>query len=128
MERHLSQNKELLLKNCHLVTASDEFEADLLIRDGRIAAIGNQLTTTGTTYDVHGLFVMPGGIDTHVHLEHPIDRIGISTADDFFTGSVAAACGGTTTIIDFALQRRGDDLVKVSEERRTLSISVFMSF
>ena len=121
MERHLSQNKELLLKNCHLVTASDEFEADLLIRDGRIAAIGNQLTTTGTTYDLHGLFVMPGGIDTHVHLEHPIDRIGISTADDFFTGSVAAACGGTTTIIDFALQRRGDDLVKVSEERRTLA-------
>ena len=64
---------------------------------------------------------MPGGIDTHVHLEHPVDRIGIETADDFFSGSVAAACGGTTTLVDFALQRKGDDLEKVSTERAELA-------
>jgi dihydropyrimidinase len=60
---------------------------------------------------------MPGGIDTHVHLAHPIDRLGIKTADDFHTGTVAAACGGVTTIIDFALQRRGDSLVQARDDR-----------
>ena len=112
---------EWLLKGGTLVTASESFAADVLIRDGRIAAVGESLSTTGETRDVSGLLVMPGGIDTHVHLEHPIDRIGIETADDFFSGSVAAACGGTTTLVDFALQRKGDDLEKVSLERAELA-------
>lgn len=103
------------------MTASEEFDADLLIRDGRIAALGRHLETDGEIKDVSGLLVMPGGIDTHVHLEHPIDRIGIETADDFFTGSVAAACGGTTTLVDFALQRKGDELEPVVLARRALA-------
>lgn len=116
-----AENHELLLKGGRLVTASEEFEADLLVRDGRIAAIGTSLSTEGEVREVSGLLVMPGGIDTHVHLEHPIDRIGIETADDFFSGSVAAACGGTTTLVDFALQRRGDDLRTVADRRRELA-------
>ena len=68
--------------------------------------------------DATGHLVMPGGIDTHVHLAHPIDRMGIETADDFYSGTVAAACGGVTTIIDFALQRRGDGLTEAVERRR----------
>ena len=110
-----------MLRGGTIVTASETFEADLLIRDGRIAAVGTSLTTIGEIRDVLRRFVMPGGIDTHVHLEHPVDRIGIETADDFFSGSVAAACGGTTTIVDFALQRKGDDLEKVSTERAELA-------
>jgi len=102
--------KELLLKNGTLVTASDRFDADLLIRDGHIATVGKDLTTDGETRDVTGLLVMPGGIDTHVHLQHPIERLGVVTADDFHTGTVAAACGGTTCIIDFALQKKGDSI------------------
>lgn len=101
---------ELLLKNGTLVTANDTFAADLLIKDGRIAAFGKDLTTAGETRDVAGLLVMPGGIDTHVHLQHPVERLGVTTADDFHTGTVAGACGGTTCIIDFALQKKGDSI------------------
>ena len=113
--------EELLLRGGTIVTASETFEADLLVRDGRIASVGQSLSTTGEIRDVSGLSVMPGGIDTHVHLEHPVDRIGIETADDFFSGSIAAACGGTTTLVDFALQRKGDDLERVSTERAELA-------
>jgi dihydropyrimidinase len=60
---------------------------------------------------------MPGGIDTHVHLEHPIERLGVTTADDFHTGTVAAACGGTTCIIDFALQKKGDSIERAVRRR-----------
>ena len=109
--------KELLLKNGTLVTASDKFDADLLIRDGHIAAFGKDLTTDGETRDVAGLLVMPGGIDTHVHLQHPIERLGVVTADDFYTGTVAAACGGTTCIIDFALQKKGDSIEEATRRR-----------
>ena len=117
----MSETQELLLKGGRLVTASEEFDADLLVRNGRIAAVGHDLSSTGEVRDVSGMFVMPGGIDTHVHLEHPIDRIGIETADDFYSGSLAAACGGTTTLVDFALQRKGDDVEKVARARAELA-------
>lgn len=109
--------KELLLKNGTLVTAKDTVSADLLIRDGHIAAFGKDLTTDGETRDVAGLLVMPGGIDTHVHLQHPVERLGVVTADDFYTGTVAAACGGTTCIIDFALQKKGDSIEEAIRRR-----------
>ena len=109
---------ELLIRGGTLVTASESVEADLLIRDGKIEARGRNLKTDGEVVDATGHLVMPGGIDTHVHLAHPIDRMGIETADDFYSGTVAAACGGVTTIIDFALQRRGDGLTEAVERRR----------
>jgi dihydropyrimidinase len=110
----------LLIRGGTLVDASRSTSGDLLVRDGRIAAAGAIATDEAgdaTVLDAHGLLVMPGGIDTHTHLAHPIDRMGISTADDFYTGTVAGACGGVTTIIDFALQRKGDSLPDVMERR-----------
>jgi dihydropyrimidinase len=108
---------EILLKGGTLVTASETREGDLLVRGGKIVEIGQGLQTTGQVLDVTDHLVMPGGIDSHVHLSHPIDKLGIKTADDFFTGTIAAACGGVTTIIDFALQRQGDSLAETLESR-----------
>ena len=110
-------SSDLLLTGGTLVTPSESTQADLLIRRGRIAAIGRDLQADCDRRDVTGLWVMPGGIDTHVHLEHPIDRLGVVTADDFYTGTVAAACGGTTSIIDFALQRKGETIEQAVTRR-----------
>jgi dihydropyrimidinase len=108
---------ELLVRGGTLVTATSSWESDLLIRDGKIAQVDTNLDTAGRILDASNQLVMPGGIDTHVHLSHPIDALGITTADDFHTGTVAAACGGVTTIIDFALQRRGDSLTDTRDRR-----------
>ncbi len=110
-------SNELLIRGGTLVSESDTRTCDLLIRDGKIANIGENLDTSGRTIDAQHKLVMPGGIDTHVHMSHPIDALGITTADDFYTGSLAAACGGTTTFIDFALQRPGDSLATTRERR-----------
>jgi dihydropyrimidinase len=114
--------EELLITGGTLVTATGTQQADLLIRDGKIAEVGIGLPTVNRTIDATKMLVMPGGIDTHVHLSHPIDALGIKTADDFQTGTVAAACGGTTTIIDFALQLPGDSLA-LTRQRRLTEIS-----
>jgi len=108
---------ELLVRGGIVVTDRESEHADLLVRDGRIAAVGEDLSTSGRVIEAAGHVVMPGGIDSHVHLHHPIDRLGIRTADDFHSGTVAAACGGVTTIIDFSLQRQGDSLLDARERR-----------
>ena len=108
---------EILLRGGTLVTADESRNCDLLVRNGKIAEIGKGLQTAGQALDVPGHLVMPGGIDTHVHHAHPIEALGIETADDFFSGTVAAACGGVTTIIDFALQRKGDSLTGTRDRR-----------
>ncbi len=109
--------RELLIAGGTVVTAEGMEPGDVLIRDGRVAEVGPGLATEGDTLDAGGHWVMPGGIDTHTHLAHPIDRLGITTADDFHSGTVAAACGGVTTIIDFSLQRRGETLALARDRR-----------
>jgi dihydropyrimidinase len=100
---------DLIVKNGTLLTASDTYSADIAIKGGKIAAIGLDLPADGAkTVDAKGCFVFPGGIDVHTHLDMPF--MGTTTADDFATGSLAAACGGTTSIIDFAIQERGKSL------------------
>jgi dihydropyrimidinase len=92
-----------------IVTATDITEADVLIEDGRIATIGRRLPAAGhESIDATGSYVFPGFIDPHTHLDMPFG--GTVTADDFATGTVAAALGGTTTIVDFALHQKGDSL------------------
>jgi dihydropyrimidinase len=113
---------EVLLRGGTLVTAEDSSRGDLLVRDGKIAEIGDNLQTAGQVIDVSDHLVMPGGIDTHVHHAHPIEALGIETADGFFSGTVAAACGGVTTIVDFALQRKGDSLLE-TRDRRLLDVT-----
>lgn len=106
-----------MLRGGLVITADGRRAADVLIRDGRIAEVAPGLETHGQVLDVSGHWVMPGGIDTHTHLAHPIDRLGVTTADDFHVGTVAAACGGVTTILDFGLQRRGERLTDARDRR-----------
>src|SRR6476661_1871767 len=98
-----------LIKNGRVVTAVDDYSADILIDGGTIAMIGKSIDTdTDKVIDAKGRLVIPGGIDPHTHMELPFG--GTSASDTFETGTIAAAHGGTTTIIDFAVQGKGQSL------------------
>jgi dihydropyrimidinase len=98
-----------LIKNGRIVTAVDDYRADILIEDEQISVIGKTLEMeVDLTIDASGKLVIPGGIDPHTHMELPFG--GTQSSDDFFTGTRAAAHGGTTTIIDFAVQTKGDSM------------------
>jgi len=103
-----------LIQGGTVVTAVDTYEADVAIVDGRIAAVfGPGAAPPGpwdTTIDARGKLVMPGGIDAHTHLDMPFG--GTNSSDDFESGTLAAAHGGTTSIVDFAIQAKGEDLRK----------------
>jgi dihydropyrimidinase len=92
-----------------IVTASEVYQADLLVNGERIAAIGRDLPADGTTVvDARGRYLLPGGVDVHTHLDMPFG--GTTSADDFHTGHVAAAFGGTTAHVDFVIQPKGASL------------------
>jgi dihydropyrimidinase len=99
-----------LLRNGRIITASDDYIADILIDGEQIAMIGRDLAAADgdRVIDVSGKYVLPGGIDVHTHLDLPL--AGTASSDDFFTGQRAAAFGGTTTHIDFAVQGKGESL------------------
>src|SRR5699024_9781470 len=97
---------DLLIKNGLIITAADRYHADIGIKDGIIVALGQGLTDAEQTVDADGLWVMPGGIDAHCHLDQPMGD-GAVMADDFYTGTRSAACGGTTSVIPFAAQQKG---------------------
>lgn len=98
-------SRPLLIRGGTVVNADREERADVLIVDGRIAAVGEaavaQAPSGAETLDASGQYVMPGGIDPHTHMQLPF--MGTVTADDFFTGTAAALAGGTTSIIDFVI-------------------------
>ena len=105
---------ELLFTGGTVVTAEGSYRADVLVEDGRISAVGASIDADGIqTVDASGLLVMPGFIDAHTHMDMPFG--GTMTADDWATGTEAAAAGGTTTIIDFALQEVGGTLAGAVE-------------
>ena len=98
-----------IIKGGTIITAGDSIEADVLIEDGVITSIGRLADAKADeVIDASGLLVMPGGIDPHTHLAMPFG--GTVSSDDFFTGHRAAAFGGTTCHIDFALQAKGETL------------------
>src|SRR5262245_65546271 len=98
-----------LVRNGTIVTASDRYEGDIYVDKGVITLIGRGLTLPAdTVVDASGCFVMPGGVDVHTHLDMPFG--GTTSADDFESGTIAAAHGGTTTLIDFAIQDFGGGL------------------
>jgi dihydropyrimidinase len=101
---------DTIIRNGSVVTATDTYVADVAITNGKIAAIGANLPTQNATeiLDASNKLVMPGGIDVHTHLDMPFG--GTTSADDFETGTRAAAFGGTTTLIDFAIQYKGQPL------------------
>jgi len=97
----------LVIKNGTIVTATESYQADIGVEGETIALLGHNLSGD-EVIDATGMLVMPGGIDPHTHMELPF--MGTVSADDFRTGTIAAACGGTTTIIDFAIQGAGQTL------------------
>src|ERR1043165_8712753 len=98
-----------LIKNGRIVTAVDDYNADILIEDERVSLIGKDLQMEADqTIDASGKLVIPGGTAPHTHMELPFG--GTEASDDFRTGTIAAAHGGTTTIIDFAVQYKGQAL------------------
>src|SRR5262250_3212749 len=101
---------ETVIRNATVVTATDTYRADVGISGDRISAIATQLPAenAGRVIDATGLLLIPGGIDVHTHLDMPFG--GTTSADDFETGTIAAAFGGTTTLIDFAIQYKGQSL------------------
>src|SRR6185503_12284907 len=99
-----------LIKNGRVITATDDYRADILIEDEKVSVIGAKLEMEADKIiDAAGKLVMPGGIDPHTHMELPFG--GTQSSDDFFTGTRAAAFGGTTTIIDFAVQTKGESMI-----------------
>ena len=118
---------DTLIVNGTVATASDTFQADVGIESGKITAIGKPLPQANAAkiIDAAGKLVLPGGIDVHTHLDMPFG--GTTSADDFETGTRAAAFGGTTTIIDFAIQGKEQSLrtafdtwMKKAEARATI--------
>jgi dihydropyrimidinase len=100
---------DLAIRGGTVTTASDSYRADIAVREGRIAAIAERIAGASREIDASGLIVMPGGIDSHVHLAQPA-AAGLKMADDFFSGTRAAIAGGNTTVLPFALQPRGMSL------------------
>src|SRR5690348_9733540 len=101
---------DTVIRNGTVVTATDSSLADVGISGDKVTAIAAQLSTENATHIVEatGCLVIPGGIDVHTHLDMPFG--GTTSADDFQTGTIAAAFGGTTTLIDFAIQYKGQTL------------------
>jgi dihydropyrimidinase len=98
-----------LIRNGRVVTAVDDYKADILIEGESVSTIGAKLDVeTDVVIDAAGKLVIPGGIDPHTHMELPFG--GTEASDDFRTGTIAAAHGGTTSIIDFAVQYKGQAL------------------
>ena len=103
---------DIVLRNGTVVTAKDTYRADVGIQGNLLTAIGQDLQGD-QVLDVLGKYIFPGAVDPHTHLE--LDAV---SSDDFYTGTVAAACGGTTTIIDYAEQTRGETLTQAVEAWR----------
>ena len=106
---------DLVIRGGTVVTAADTARADVGVKDGKIAALGTGLGAGGREIDATGLLVMPGGIDSHVHLAQPAFG-GPAMADGFETGTRSAIAGGNTTVLPFALQGRGESLRKAVED------------
>ncbi len=106
---------DLVVRGGTLATAADVVRADIGVKDGRVVMLGEKLGRGVREIDAGGKLVLPGGIDSHCHIEQK-SSLGVMTADDFFTGTRSAACGGTTTIIPFAAQHRGMSIREVVKD------------
>jgi dihydropyrimidinase len=118
-----------LIRGGRVITASDDYMADVLMRDGTIEAIGRRLEVGPevAVIDATGLYVLPGGVDTHVHMENVIGPT--ITCDTFASGTRAAAFGGTTTVVDFALQTGADSpLAAIARAQRSAEPQVSVDY
>jgi len=113
----------LLIKNGTVINADGRSNADVAVSDGIIISTGQNIKpeTQTEVVDASGLLVLPGAIDVHTHFE--LNFGAFSSADDFYTGTGAAACGGVTTIIDFVTPEKGENLTSAFEKRKTAADS-----
>lgn len=121
---------DTVIRHGTVVTASDTFVSDVGIKDGRIAALALGLDEADEVIDATGVFVLPGGIDSHVHLDQPSGE-GIVMADDFDSGTRSAAIGGNSTVLAFCMQEKGQTLreaLKVYHEKAEGKCHVDISF
>ena len=110
----------ILIKNGRIITVASDSVADIFIEGEKIKVIGKNLPMKADKIiDATGLLVFPGGIDSHVHLEMPF--MGTSSSDNYETGTRAALYGGTTSVIDFVIQKQGHSLQSALDEWRSRS-------
>src|SRR5205823_11013907 len=105
---------DLVIRGGTVATAERTLRADIGIEGERIAAIGDGLSAR-RVIEANGKLVLPGGVDSHCHIEQ-LSGMGVMAADDFYSATVSAAHGGTTTVIPFCAQHRNDDLRKVLKD------------
>ena len=118
---------DLIVRGGTVVTASDQFAADIGIRAGRIAALADRLEG-GPAIDAHGLMVLPGGVDTHCHIEQ-LQPGGGADEESFATGSTAALAGGTTSVVTFSTQFKGGGvLAPLAEYRRRAQAGAMVDY
>jgi dihydropyrimidinase len=111
-----------LIKNGTIVTATDMYKADVLVKNGIISEIGREISKIASEIiDAADKWVLPGAVDVHTHMDAQCD--GMTTVDDFETGTAAGAAGGTTTIVDYAEQLPGVTLAQTLEEWKTKAAS-----
>src|SRR6266849_4215804 len=115
MEGRGMSDFDLVIRNGTVATAADTANCDIGIKDGVVTTLGRDLAPGVREIDATGRLVLPGGIDSHCHIEQR-SSAGVVCADDFYGATVAAAFGGTTTVIPFAAQHRGQSLRRVVEE------------
>lgn len=111
---------DLVIAGGTVATASDTFSCDIGVRDGTIVAMGHDLGSAKETIDASGHLVLPGGIDSHVHIAQPSGD-GIVMADDFASGTLSAAFGGNTTVMPFCMQEKGTSLRETVKEYHKLA-------
>jgi dihydropyrimidinase len=116
---------DLTIRNGIVATAAETMRCDIGIAGEKIVVLAEHLPAGARDIDARGRYVVPGGIDSHCHIEQ-LSGMGIMSADDFYSGSVSAAFGGTTTIIPFAAQHRGTSvtatLADYHERARTKAV------
>ncbi len=100
---------DMVIRGGRVVTSAEVFSADLAVQDGRIAAIGDAVGPATSEVDATGKLLMPGGVDPHCHIEQ-LSGMGQMNADTFETATRSAAMGGTTRVISFAAQHKGQSL------------------
>src|SRR5579859_3781971 len=123
----MSRPFSLVIQNGTVVTASGSYQADVGVASGTIAEIGPNLQGA-QTIDATGLLVMPGGVDPHVHLQYPQGAQRVVSSDDWLTGTVAAAYGGTTTVVDFVEARPNETWMQALDARRAQAAQAVIDF
>ncbi|MEO1089860.1 MAG: dihydropyrimidinase [Pseudomonadota bacterium] len=111
---------DLVVRGGEVITAADRFRADVGVKNGVVTGLGESLEAGRREIDASGLWVLPGGIDSHVHVAQWSGE-GITMADDFTSATAAAACGGNTLVMPFALQRRGHGLRQTVQDYHALA-------